>query len=142
MLARASFGDQPGFAHPRGQQGLADGVVDLVGAGVVEVLALEIDLGAAQSPAPAFRVIERGGAADVAGQVRVQFPEEFGVAAIGSPGIVQLVQGFHQGFSDEPATVAAEMAVDVGELAVIHLIAQDFHSRTHLAEMHASVQHP
>jgi hypothetical protein len=31
----------------RGQQGLADGVVDLVRAGVVEVLALEVDLRAA-----------------------------------------------------------------------------------------------
>ena len=31
------------FAHPPGQQGLAEGVVDLVGAGVVQVLAFQVD---------------------------------------------------------------------------------------------------
>ena len=41
VLAGAGLGDEPGLAHPLGQQGLAEHVVDLVGAGVVEVLALE-----------------------------------------------------------------------------------------------------
>ena len=43
VLAGAGLGDDPPLAHPRGQQRLAQGIVDLVGAGVVEVLALEID---------------------------------------------------------------------------------------------------
>ena len=41
VLAGAGLGHQPGLAHPLGQQGLAEDVVDLVGAGVVEVLPLE-----------------------------------------------------------------------------------------------------
>ena len=43
VLARAGLGDHPVLAHPPGQQGLAEHVADLVGAGVVEVLALEQD---------------------------------------------------------------------------------------------------
>jgi len=46
VLAGAGLSDHPRLAHPRRQQRLADGVVDLVGAGVGEVLALEVDLGA------------------------------------------------------------------------------------------------
>jgi hypothetical protein len=45
VLARAGLGDDPGLAHPLGQQGLAQHVAHLVGAGVVEVLALEVHLG-------------------------------------------------------------------------------------------------
>ena len=41
--AGAGLGDDPPLAHPLGQQRLAERVVDLVGAGVVEVLALEPD---------------------------------------------------------------------------------------------------
>ena len=43
VLAGAGLGDDPGLAHPLGQQRLAEHVVDLVRAGVVEVLALEQD---------------------------------------------------------------------------------------------------
>ena len=41
VLAGAGLGDQPRLAHALGQQRLAEHVVDLVRAGVVEVLALE-----------------------------------------------------------------------------------------------------
>ena len=43
VLAGAGLGDHPGLAQPPGQQGLAERVVDLVGAGVGEVLALEVE---------------------------------------------------------------------------------------------------
>ena len=46
VLAGAGLGDHPRLAHPLGQQRLAEHVADLVGAGVVEVLALEQDPGA------------------------------------------------------------------------------------------------
>jgi hypothetical protein len=48
VLARAGLGDDPGLAHALGQQDLAHAVVDLVRAGVVQLLALEIDLRAAE----------------------------------------------------------------------------------------------
>ena len=53
VLAGAGLGDHPGLAHPPGQQRLAEHVADLVGAGVVEVLALEQD--------PAARPARRAG---------------------------------------------------------------------------------
>ncbi|KAG1084970.1 hypothetical protein G6F40_014330 [Rhizopus arrhizus] len=56
MLAGAGLGDDALLAHPRGQQGLADGVVDLVRAGVVQVLALEQDLRATDMVAQALGV--------------------------------------------------------------------------------------
>ena len=43
VLAGAGLGDDPGLAEPAGQQRLAERVVDLVGAGVGEVLALEVE---------------------------------------------------------------------------------------------------
>ena len=43
VLAGAGLGDHPRLAHPAGQQGLAERVVDLVGTGMVEVFAFEID---------------------------------------------------------------------------------------------------
>jgi hypothetical protein len=49
MLARAGFGDDAGLAHAHGQKDLADAVVDLVRAGVVELVALEPDLRAPSS---------------------------------------------------------------------------------------------
>ena len=43
VLAGAGLGDDPGLAEPARQQRLAERVVDLVGAGVGEVLALEVE---------------------------------------------------------------------------------------------------
>ena len=43
MLTGTGFGDHPGLAHVASEHHLTNGVVDLVGAGVGEVLALEVD---------------------------------------------------------------------------------------------------
>ena len=143
MLAGAGFGDQSGLAHALGQQCLADGVVDLVRAGMVQIFALKVDARAAQLPAPAFGVIERAGAADVMGQIGVQFRQEFGVVAAVPPGFVQFVQGFHQRFGHEPAAVTVEMTVGVGKLAEIDRVTQcGFHNRSHLEKMRASIWRP
>ena len=56
VLARAGFRDDPALAHPLRQQRLADGVVDLVGAGVIEVLPLEQAPGRADLGAEARRL--------------------------------------------------------------------------------------
>ena len=49
MLAGAGLGDDARLAHALGQQHLAQHVVDLVAAGVVELVALEVDLRAARA---------------------------------------------------------------------------------------------
>jgi hypothetical protein len=65
VLTGAGLGDDAGLAHPPREQGLTDGVVDLVRAGVIEILALEKDLRAAELAAPALGVIEGRGPADI-----------------------------------------------------------------------------
>ena len=45
MLTRTGFGDDAGLAHALDQQRLSEGIVDLVCAGVVQILALEEDPG-------------------------------------------------------------------------------------------------
>ena len=64
MLAGAGLGDDARLAHALGEQDLAQAIVDLVRAGVIEVFALEIDLRAAQMLGQALGEIERIGAAD------------------------------------------------------------------------------
>ena len=48
VLAGARLGDDARLAHAPGEQDLAEHVVDLVRAGVVQLLALEVDLRAAE----------------------------------------------------------------------------------------------
>src|SRR5690606_31417294 len=48
VLACAGLRDDPLFAHPAGKEDLAEGVVDLMSAGVEQVFALEVDLGTAE----------------------------------------------------------------------------------------------
>ena len=65
MLPGPGLGDDARLAHAPRQQGLADAVVDLVGPGVIEVLALEEDAGPAGLLGQPFGEIERRGPADV-----------------------------------------------------------------------------
>ena len=71
VLAGARLGDDPPLAHPLGEQCLTERVVDLVRAGVVEVLALEVD-GVAGSLAQPRRQIQGRGPADVVVQQLVE----------------------------------------------------------------------
>ena len=59
VLAGAGLGDDPGLAHAPGEQDLAQAVVDLVRAGVVQLVALEVDLGAAEMLGQPLGEIER-----------------------------------------------------------------------------------
>ncbi len=72
VLARAGLGDDPGLAHPDREQDLADAIVDLVRAGVVEFVAFEPDLCAAQLFGEPGRKVQRAGAADVVFQQVVE----------------------------------------------------------------------
>ena len=65
MLSGAGLGDHAVFAHPHGQQGLAQRVVDLVGTGVIQILPFQVDLGAAGIAGSDVGVIERRRPADI-----------------------------------------------------------------------------
>ena len=78
MLACARFGNHARLAHALRQQRLADHVVDLVGTGVVQVLALEEHLRAAEQFAPALGVVNGGRTTDEILQLALIFGDESG----------------------------------------------------------------
>lgn len=121
VLAGTRLGNDARLAHALGEHGLADHIVDLVRACVVEVLALQIDLRTAHFTAHARGVIDGRGAAYIVGQLGLEFGDEFGVVLIPCVGLTQLGEGVSQGFAGEAAAVAAEMAVDVGILVFKHV---------------------
>src|SRR5690606_11856053 len=65
MLAGTGLGDDAGFAHALGEENLAKAIVDLVRTGVVQLFALEPDLGAAEVLAEALSVIKGARAAGI-----------------------------------------------------------------------------
>ena len=76
VLAGAGLGDHPFFAHPFDQQALAHDIVGLVGAGVVEVFAFDVDLGPAEMAGQIFGKGQRRGPAGVGGhELQVLLPE-------------------------------------------------------------------
>ncbi len=115
VLAGPGLGDHPALAHPDREQGLAQDVVDLVRAGVVEVLALEHDTGA--DPAcggEPGRLGEGGRPAGVgAGQV-IELGEELRVHTRRRVGSRQLVQGGDQRLRDEATAEHAEVPGGIG----------------------------
>jgi len=116
--AGAGLGDDALLAHTLGQEDLADAVVDLVRAGVVQVFALEVDLRAAEVLGEALGEVQRAGAADVVtlevGQLLEEGRVALGLLVFGG----QLVDQRHQGFGDELAAEAAEQPAGVGAGAV------------------------
>ena len=87
VLAGAGLGDDAALAQPPGEQRLADGVVDLVRAGVVQILALQPDPRAATSARiSALGQVERRRPADVvAAEARRRSAGKAGSACAASP---------------------------------------------------------
>ena len=79
MLAGAGLGDDAGLAHAPGQQDLAHAIVDLMRAGVVQLVALQIDLGAAEMPGQPLGEEQRARPADIMLQVIVELLGEGGI---------------------------------------------------------------
>src|SRR5690348_14819539 len=110
MLAGAGFGDDALLSHPAGEKDLAQHVVDLVRAGVVELLALEIDLGPAKLMRQPFGEIERARAPDIVLEQGVELGLESRV------GLRLLVSPFerkdqrHQRLGDKAPAIDAEAA--------------------------------
>ncbi len=116
VLAGSRLGDDAALAHALGQQNLAHGVVHLVGAGVAEVLPLDVDFRSTQLAGHPLGEIERRRATDVLPQIVVQLGGELGVVlrlfVLGR----KLVQRGDQRLRHEPSAELAEVTHLVGHL--------------------------
>jgi hypothetical protein len=113
VLAGAGLGDDARLAHALGQQDLAQAVVDLVRAGVVQVLALEVDLRAAIVRGQPLGEIERRRPAGSSSEV-IHLGLERGIGLGGAIGALEIEDQRHQRLGDEAAAVDAEAALIVG----------------------------
>src|SRR5262249_33282160 len=107
--AGAGLGDHPRLAHAARQQDLAEHVVDLVRAGMVEVLALEIDFRAPQMLGQALGEIERARPSDVVLEVAVHLLAKARIGLGLGIGLLEIENERHQRLGDEAAAVEAEM---------------------------------
>ncbi len=107
MLPGAGLRDQPLLAHPLGEQGLAEHVVDLVRAGVVEVFSLQRQPNA-KLLAEVVALGEDGRAPGVGAQHVVELCTKHRIGPCFDEGCLQLLARGHQGFRDETATELAE----------------------------------
>ena len=124
VLAGTGLGDDPGLAHAHRQQDLADAVVDLVRAGVVQFVALEPDLGPmpvrcalAQLFGQARREIERAGPAHIMLEQVLELRLERRVGLRGGVFAFKIEDQRHQRFGDIAPTELAEVAAFVGLVA-------------------------
>ena len=123
VLAGTGFGDDAGLAHAARQQDLAEDVVDLVGARVVQLVTLEVDLGTAELLCQAFGKIERRGAPDIV------FPEVVHLRPEGRIVLglfvlrLEIEDQRHQRFGHKPAAEIAEPSALVrpGAIGIEHL---------------------
>ena len=118
VLAGARLGDDARLAHPPREQDLAHHVVDLVRAGVIELVALEIDFCAAEMRGHPLGEIERARPADIVLEEVIELALK---ARVGLGRLVRLLQREdqrHQGFRHEAAAKNAEMAALVGSVAI------------------------
>ncbi len=114
MLASARLGDDLGLAEAAGEEKLAQGVVDLVGSRVVEILTLQPDVGAAGIFCQPLRLVQVTRAAHP-GVERAVFLPEGGVVLDLVETLLEFRQAVHQRLGD---VLPAKLAEALGDLAV------------------------
>ena len=132
MLPRARLGDNAAFAHAPGEQPLPECVIDLVGTGVGEILAFEVDLGAATGGRKPIREGQGSGPPRIGAVQVVELRLERRVGNCGLVGVVQFKDRRHQRLRDEPPAVGAE-AASAGQCWCLHgvlSILQSWHGGT------------
>ena len=130
VLARAGFGDDARLAHAARQQHLADAVVDLVRAGVVELVALEVDFRAADNAWSAARrnTSAMGGRHSAPAASRTP-AWNAGSALARAIFLLELEHERHQRFGDIASAKFAKTAVGVGPLGPGVVAVHVYHGR-------------
>src|SRR5664279_2793635 len=109
MLAGASLGDDALLAHAPRHHDLAEHIVDLVRAGMVELLALEIDFRATEMLGQALGVIQRRRPTDIVLEIAVHLRLKRWIGLGVGVSLLQIENQRHQGFRDEAAAENSEM---------------------------------
>src|ERR1700674_1351603 len=122
VLAGARLGDHSRLAESFRQQRLADAIVYLVRTGVIQILALEIDLRAAELFGPALRVIDRARPADIMLELRFEFSDEGGIVLIARVLVAKLVERRDKRLGDEHAAVGAEVSARIRQVIHLHCV--------------------
>ena len=113
MLSCSGFGDDPALSHPYRQQRLPERVVDLVGAGVVEVFALQEDACPARNGRQPHCFMNGRGAADVVLQQAVELRVKTGILARGEVGAPKLLDRLDQRLWNKSSAELAEIAARI-----------------------------
>ncbi|MCY1389713.1 hypothetical protein D9M71_45150 [compost metagenome] len=119
--AGAGLGDDALLAHALGQEDLADAVVDLVRAGVVQLFTLEVDLRAAAELGQTLGEVQRAWTSDVVALEVGQFFLECRIFLGQFIFTGQVEDQRHQGFGNVAATERAKQAVGIRAVAQISL---------------------
>ena len=114
VLAGAGLGDDPPLAHALGQQRLAERVVELVRAGVVEVLALQIHRPARRARRAGARGTAASGARRSRAAARPARRGSSGRYARRLPRLLELRERRHQRLGHELAAVGPEAMLERG----------------------------
>ena len=109
VLSGAGLRDDPALTHPLGQEGLAQGVIDLVRAGVGEVLALEKQPHATLARR-STSFVERCRTTNVGGEQATQRLEKRRIAPRVLVGPRQLVDRRHERFRNEAPAELTEIS--------------------------------
>src|SRR5690606_14977294 len=114
VLAGARLGDDARLAHAPRELDLAEAVVDLVAARVIELIAFEVDLRAFQVLSQALGEIERARPAAVVLEQIAQLGLEGRIVLRLLVGLLQFEDERHERLGDEAAAVEAEETEIVG----------------------------
>src|SRR3990170_3933975 len=116
--AGAGLGDDARLAHAPREHDLAEHIVDLVRAGVIELLALEIDFRTAAVLSEPLGKIERRRPADVGCEMAVHLGLERGIGPSLGVSPLQIEYERHQRLGDETAAIEPEMPALIGTAAI------------------------
>src|SRR5258708_23130514 len=87
---------------------------------MVEVLALDVDLGSAEPLGPTPGVINGARATDVVLELVLEFGDEVRILAAGLVGASEIIERVHQRLGDEYPAIPAEMPLLVPKLMHLH----------------------
>ena len=105
VLPCAGLGNDSGFSHAPGQENLTDRIVDFVRACVGQVFPLEIDASPAEIRSDPASKREWSRPSGIISQQFIQLRLETRVSSCVAVRILEFLQGPHQGFGNESASI-------------------------------------